>query len=132
MEEQTTFTSTQLKTLLKDDLIQRFLTLQTNYEKVINENLKLKDIINGMNDRFAKLEATVENVLKVAVTLRCFFFVVFFIYLSTTVVLVSFGLVSLFCQKFCDSAKQPWFHLLNLKRFFTTYFYLGCAITSRL
>ena len=54
-----TFTNSELKCLLKDDIIKHFLKLQTNYERVIAENAELKNIINGMNERFDKLESDV-------------------------------------------------------------------------
>ena len=56
MDENKKYTNSELKTLLKDDIIKHFLTLQTNYESLIAENAELKNTIISMNERFVKLE----------------------------------------------------------------------------
>ena len=55
------FTLNQLKELNSEDLIAKFLNLQTNYQSIVEENLKLKDTLFNLTERFNKLESVVQN-----------------------------------------------------------------------
>ena len=61
-----TFTGTdeELKKLTNDGLIEYIATLHSSYMSVVNENKSLKQSLLDLNDRFLKLEATVNELTK--------------------------------------------------------------------